>query len=174
MGGRVDDGDNRDLQNLVAFRLGDRLLAFPVDDVREVVPMAWLSKPPQLPAMVEGILNLAGQAVPILRLDRLLSIEAGDFGLEASILVMKGGGAAIGVMVEHLDGVWPAGRYRVMPVDPQASFNGCLSAMLDSGVEAIGLLSWQRLLLAEERARIAEFTVRAQARLGGFEDASTC
>lgn len=161
------------MHSLVAFRLGGRQLAFPVGDVREVVPNAWLAKPPQLPGMVEGILNLAGQAVPVLRLDRLLDAPAGEFGLGASILVMKGR-IPMGVLVEHLDGVWPAGRYTLMPVEPRDSLNGCLAGMLDSGVETIGLLSWPNLLLAEECRRIEDFHARIQSRLAALGEETPC
>ena len=164
----VDVADS--LRGMVVFRLGGQLFVLPVDDVGEVVPIAWLSKPPGMPPTVEGILNLAGTAVPVLRLDRLLGLPEVTYRIDASILIMRGDETA-GLLVEHVEGVRPAAAFKVMPVKDRVSFNGCLSAELDRDGETIHMLSWPRLLLAEEKAFLAAFLARAQARLAEMEDA---
>ncbi|HSV30141.1 MAG TPA: chemotaxis protein CheW, partial [Candidatus Omnitrophota bacterium] len=93
-----------ELDSVVIFRLGGEAFGMPVEAVREVVPIAWLAKPPQLPSLVEGILNLGGIAVPVLKLDQVLGLAGARYGLDASILIMKGD-APLGLLVEHVDGV---------------------------------------------------------------------
>jgi purine-binding chemotaxis protein CheW len=114
--------------------------------------------------VVEGILNLAGQAVTVLRLDALLGVTGRPPGLDASILVMKGE-QPFGLLVERVDGVRTASEYSPAAVSERGSFNGCLAAELSRGDGTVHLLSWRRLLLEEERARVAEFGRFAQARL---------
>ncbi|MGE5546065.1 MAG: chemotaxis protein CheW [Solirubrobacterales bacterium] len=153
------------LDSVVIFRLGGQAFAIPVDDVREVVPIAWLAKPPQLPSFVEGILNLAGAAIPVLRLDMLMGVADSRFGLEASILIMRGDNP-VGLLVEHVDGVKRTGTFTHIPVDPASSFNGCLAGELaGEGGSVIHLVSWENLLLAEERQRLDDFRSRADQRL---------
>ena len=53
------------VSGIAVFRLVGQGFGLPVEDVREVVPVAWLDRPPHLSSMVEGILNLGGQAVPV-------------------------------------------------------------------------------------------------------------
>jgi purine-binding chemotaxis protein CheW len=158
----VDVSDS--LRGMVVFRLDGRLFALLVAEVGEVVPIAWLAKPPGMPPVVEGILNLAGRAVPVLRLDRLLGLAGTTYKIDASILIMRGDEPS-GLLVEHVEGVRPASAFTVMPVKDGYSFNGCLAAELDRGGEVIHLLSWPKLLLAEEKSGLAAFQARAQARL---------
>lgn len=139
-------------------------MALPVEAVAEVVPIADLGRPPHLPEVVEGILNLAGTAVPVLRLDRLLGLPDGQYGLYSSILVMKGK-TPCALLVEHVDGVFAAAEVVVLPVAGERSFNGCIIAQLERAGTILHLLAAERLLLEEERRRLAVFTEREQLRL---------
>ena len=159
------NGDTQSgLHGLVAFRLAGQGFALPVEAVAEVVPIAQLGRPPQMPAAVEGVLNLGGRAVPVLRLDRLLGVAEGRYGLNASILIMRGA-RPVGLLVEHVDGVVTAGELQVLPVAEGDSFNGCVVAELADAAGLRHLLSWDRLLLEEERRRLGEFARRAEERL---------
>ncbi|CAA7620598.1 Chemotaxis signal transduction protein [Candidatus Terasakiella magnetica] len=165
MGGLLSGADISDLCGLVTFRLSGMELALPVGAVREVAPVARLDRSPHMPNIVEGVLNLAGEAVAVLRLDHLLALEPGVFGLDASILLMRGGARPLGLLVEHVDGVRPLTDFSTMGSPPDQSFNGCLAADLEYSGRIIHLLSWPNLLLAEERDRLADFQSREQARL---------
>ncbi|MDA8231714.1 MAG: chemotaxis protein CheW [Magnetospirillum sp.] len=160
----MSDYINSDLHGLISFRLDRLALALPVETVREVVPIARLAHPPQLPRAVHGILNLGGEAVPVLRLDRLLGLADCGYDLSASILIMRGE-PALGLLVSHVDGVRTAGDFAALPVPPERTLNGCLLGILASGTAELHLLSWNEVLMAEERRRLAEFAARAQARV---------
>ena len=163
------DGD--DLHSVVIFRLGGRLFAIAVTDVREVVPYAWLDLPPRMPSFVKGVLNLGGQAVPVLRLDDLLGMEpARHIGLDASILIMKGGDVPLGLLVDHVEGVRSAASYQYTPIDDSASFQGCVAGQLHGPQGAIHLVSWRQVLMEEERRRLEQFQNDAQQRLSELAD----
>src|ERR1700736_3896381 len=59
---------------LLVFHLGGSGYALPLHEIQEIVPMAWLSRPPGSPSVVAGLLNLGGKAVPVIRLDRLFEL----------------------------------------------------------------------------------------------------
>lgn len=168
----MSDGSQTDLHALVTFRLGDESFALPVAAVREVVPIAQLARPPQLPALIEGILNLRGVAVPVLRLDRLLGQTEIAFGLEASILVMRDQ-PPLGLLVGPVDAVRAGDSFQHLPMEGDNSFNGSLVAELVSATGSAHLLSWPHLLLEAERDRLAEFCARTQARLAETQVADT-
>lgn len=162
-----------ELSGVIAFRLCGQGFGLPVDRVREVVPIAWLDRPPHLPALVQGILNLGGQAVPVLRLDRLLGLAEGRFGLDASILVMRpraGEAGVFGLLVEHVDVVRPMDEFQAMGLAPEQSFNSCLAESLERDGQVVHLLSWENILLKQERDRLAEFQAKAQERLADMTD----
>jgi purine-binding chemotaxis protein CheW len=162
-----------DVSGIVVFRLGGQGFGLPVEVVREVVPVAWLDRPPHLSSMVEGVLNLGGQAVPVLRLDRLLGLEAGRHGLDASILVMRprDGEGVLGLLVDHVDGVRRREDLSPLGLPAGQTFNDCLAEVLEGEGRSVSLLAWDRVLLEQERVRLAEFQQRAQERLTELADA---
>ncbi|CAA7624915.1 chemotaxis protein CheW [Magnetospirillum sp. SS-4] len=160
------------LAGVVTFRLCGQTFGLAVGDVREVVPVAWLDRPPRMPGIVQGVLNLAGTAIPVLRLDRLLGLEDGRYGIDASILVMRDSGDArpLGLLVEHVDGVRAAEAFSPLGMPEAQSFNGCVVDQLAADGGMAYLLSWRNVLLAEERARLADFQACAQERLAALAD----
>jgi purine-binding chemotaxis protein CheW len=165
------DGD--DLHSVVVFRLGGEHFGVPVPVVREVVPYAWLAQPPRMPNFVEGVLNLGGVAVPVMRLDDLLGMPRGKLGLDASILIMKRPGAPMGLLVEHVDGVRPAAAFQMLPVEDRNSFQGCLVGELHGAGDDVHLISWEKVLMEEERRRLEQFQQSAQDRLAELADSET-
>lgn len=162
-------GDGAD-QAVVTFGLGALSFGLAVGHVAEIVPNAWMDLPPGLGPMVAGILDLGGVAVTVLAADRLLGLAPMTFGLDASILIMRGQ-PALGLLTGQVQGVVAPSGCRRLPVDAALSFHASLAGQLRQGDRVIHLLDWQHLLLAEERARIAAFDARRQARLAALEEA---
>ncbi|GEM_PF-3594175 len=156
---------------VVVFHLADQVFGIGADHVAEVVPNAWLARPPSLPSLVAGILDLGGIPVVVLRGDRLLGFAEQSFGLDASIMVMKDEGrpTRVGMMTGRVIGVRPLAACRALDVAPQSSFRGCLKAQLAFDDVAVSLLDWSLLLDVEERDRLAEFGALAEARQGGWK-----
>lgn len=156
---------------VVVFHLADQVFGISADHVAEVVPNAWLARPPALPAMVAGILDLGGAPVVVLRGDRLLGMDDQAFGLDASIMVMKEGGRKerVGLMTGRVLGVRPLSACRALDVAPEASFRGSLKAQLAFDDLAVSLLDWTLLLDAEEQLRLTEFGARARQRQDGWK-----
>ena len=75
--------------HVAAFELAGRTCAIPSANVREVLFMPALARPPGLPAILEGILNLGGVAVPVVKLDRLFGLPERVAGLYTPIIVLR-------------------------------------------------------------------------------------
>jgi purine-binding chemotaxis protein CheW len=156
--------------SVVIFTVSGQPFALSVEAVAEVVPIAWLAKPPGMPPIVQGVLNLGGAAVTILRSDLLLGVAPFPVGLDSSILIMRGGDLPLGLLVEQVQAVRPLSACRHMPIDDVRSFQGCVEAQLEVGELAVTLLSWPKLLLEEEKQRLAAFQDRMAERLSELAD----
>lgn len=60
-------GDNAALQ-LVGFRLNEEEYAIPITRVREIILMKPVTRLPQAPPFIEGVINLRGSVIPIVNL----------------------------------------------------------------------------------------------------------
>ncbi len=94
-------------QDLLVFHSSGLDCAFPLEAVREIVPMARLSSPPGLPSGLAGFLDLRGTAIPIVRLDRLFDLPEQQPGLHTPMIVLRGVLGPIGILVDSVRGIVP-------------------------------------------------------------------
>ncbi len=147
---------------LLVFCVGGRLAALPLENVEKIAPMAQLARPPGLPSPLEGILDLGGTAVPVLRLDRLLGLPVHEPGLYSMLIVLKG---LVALLVERASEVRSVSSGELLPVDAKDSFNACAEASFLLRGETVSLLSAQRILLEKERQALSEFQMITQHRV---------
>src|ERR1700719_3899536 len=89
-------------RDLLIFQSSGLNCAFPLEAVREIVPMATLSTPPGLPSGLAGFLDLRGTAIPIVRLDRLFNLAEQLPGLHTPMIVLHRVLGPIGLLVESV------------------------------------------------------------------------
>jgi purine-binding chemotaxis protein CheW len=155
---------------LVVFQLAGQHVALPLESVQRIVPMAQLGRPPGLPSALEGILNLGGTAVPVVRLDRLLQLPAHSPGLYSMLIVLKGDAdGRIAVLVDRVNEILSLPESALLPVAGTGSFNSCAEAAASVRGENIHVLSPARILLEKEREALSEFQAMTQRRLQDWE-----
>jgi purine-binding chemotaxis protein CheW len=151
-------------QNFLIFRLSGLDCAFPLEAVREIVPMAMLSCPPGMPTGLEGFLDLRGTAIPIVRLDRLFDLREQRPGLHTPMVVLRGTGNPIGILVDSVRGIVPVTSTRLLSLPEDGTFQGCAGASFALDGDLIHLLSPDMLLEANEVRRLAEYSAMVQTR----------
>ena len=75
---------------IVRFHVSGKEIAFPVSHVREVVPVAPLALVFNTPPLVEGLMNVRGEAVPVFNLARLFSLPESSAEGRLVIIVESG------------------------------------------------------------------------------------
>ncbi len=163
-------------RGILVFQLATHWAALPLEAVERITPMAHVARPPGLPTPLEGVLNLAGEAVPVLRLDRLFGLPAQTLGLYSALIVLRGGvlrggaGERIAIVADRASEVISLSETALLPLGDQRVFNDCASATFRRGDAVVHLLSPARLLLEQERRFLAEFQSLAQHRLEGWPE----
>ena len=156
---------------IIFFDVGGIACALRRDHIRELLPLPRLWRPPALPRPVAGFFNLAGAAVPVVRLDVLFGLErapaASGAELYRHLILLDGlspsGPAAL--LVDRVLDVAESHEAQLSPVRPENSLNGCVEAEIDHQGRLVHLLSLERILFAEEQQALAELGRHAQTRL---------
>jgi len=151
-----------DERSVLVFQVSGEAFALPLEEVQEIVPAAALLKPPGLPTVLEGILNLGGIAVPVLAINRLLGLPDQSLSLYAALVVLRNPGA---LLVEAADRIVSITTDRFLPIPSNHSFNDCAVAEILVEDRTVHVLSRERLLLEKEHRAIAELQAMAQQRL---------
>lgn len=153
-------------RSFVVFQFGSKLGAVPLEAVERIVPMAELARPPGLPAPLEGILNLGGAPVPVLRLDRLLQLPEKRPGLYSMLVLLKGEARKqVAMLVDRVSEILHVAHEEVLPVEPEDSFNACVEATITKPDHVIHVLSPARILLEKEHESLAAFRAIETIRL---------
>ncbi|MEO5336288.1 MAG: chemotaxis protein CheW [Magnetospirillum sp. WYHS-4] len=161
-------------RSVAVFAVGGCRCALPAEAVEEVLLLPELACPPGMPSVFEGVMNLEGLAVPVLRLDRLFGLPEGTPGLYSPLILLRGLVPRTALLVDEVREVRRLeGARAVASVVPGAVLADCTVALIGEGEHAIHLLDPQRLLLEGEQARLTAFQAREQERLAGWGASSS-
>ena len=87
---------------LVSFVVNDELFAVDVLSVQEINRMMELTRIPQPPHGVEGVINLRGRIIPVLHLSTQFGMQRTERSEQTRIIVMEIQGKTIGLIVDEV------------------------------------------------------------------------
>ncbi len=93
-----------DIQEIkvVCFRLGEDLYAADIMRVREIIKPQKPAGMPNMPAFVDGVINLRGAVIPILDLHKRFQLPAVEPGKRTRLLIVSLSGQALGLVVDEV------------------------------------------------------------------------
>jgi purine-binding chemotaxis protein CheW len=94
-----------ELIQLVSFMLADEEYGVEVLKVREIIRMPDITKMPNTPSYVEGIINLRGKVIPIISMRRRFGLAENDHDGQTRIMVMDVSGGLTGFIVDGVSEV---------------------------------------------------------------------
>jgi purine-binding chemotaxis protein CheW len=101
---RAKGGSSTTLQ-LVTFGIGHEEFGVDILAVQEINRMMELTRVPQAPDEVEGVINLRGKIIPVVELRRRFHLEASDRTEQSRIIVVEVHGKQIGFIVDRVNEV---------------------------------------------------------------------
>jgi purine-binding chemotaxis protein CheW len=90
---------NEELQ-LVVFTLATEEYALPITKVQEINRLVPITKLPQTPAFMEGIINLRGRIIPVIDLRKRFSLVLKEHTDDTRIIIVEIQGQTLGVIVD--------------------------------------------------------------------------
>jgi twitching motility protein PilI len=88
----------------LAFRLGERWLLAPREEVREVAALPRLTRVPGAKTWLLGVANVRGTLMPVTDLASLLGLPRADDARQQRLLVLEADGAGAGFLVDEVAG----------------------------------------------------------------------
>jgi len=73
----------------MTFKLGDELFAINVSQVREVLEVQQITKVPTAPAYMRGVVNVRGQAIPVVDLRQRFGLPSVPDNINTRVIVME-------------------------------------------------------------------------------------
>jgi purine-binding chemotaxis protein CheW len=148
------EGSNNELIQLVSFNLDEEEYGVDVLKVREIIRMPTVTRVPNTPHYIEGVINLRGKVIPIISMRKKFNLSDMDNDKQTRIMVMDMDGELMGFVVDAVSEVIRISETEIQP--PPAVVNGgidqiCLSGVINREDRLLVLLDLEKVFSLEER-----------------------
>jgi purine-binding chemotaxis protein CheW len=92
--------ETSELLQLVSFKIANEEFAVDILNVQEINKMTQITKVPNAPDFVEGVINLRGRVIPIIDLRTRLRLEKKEYDKDTRIVVVEISNKTIGFIVD--------------------------------------------------------------------------
>jgi purine-binding chemotaxis protein CheW len=152
-----------EILQLVTFNLGNEEYAVDILKVQEINRMKEITRVPNSPQYVEGVINLRGKVIPVANLRSRFGLEEKENDEHSRIMIMDIQGITMGLVVDAVSEVLRIPLETVEPTPPMASN---ISSEFIKGIAKLDerliiLLDMDRLLGKTDEADMIESTTLA-------------
>ena len=90
---------------LVSFKVGNEEFGLEILKVQEIIRLRELTRVPNMPDFVDGVINLRGKVIPVIGLRRRMGIATGEADKRTRIVVAEVSGRVLGFVVDEVSEV---------------------------------------------------------------------
>jgi len=145
--------ESTELLQLVSFKIANEEFGVDILNVQEINKMTTITKVPNSPAFVEGVINLRGRVIPVVNLRIKMNMPNKEYDKDTRIIVVDLLGKTVGFLVDSVSEVL---RIPQNIIEPPPSM---VAGINSNYITAVGkledrlliLLDLNRVLLEEER-----------------------
>ena len=101
----TESGYAADMLQLVGFHVGGEEFCLDIHRVQEIIRFQNLTRVPNSPAFIEGVMNLRGKIVPVVDLRKWFGLEEAVPGKDSRIVVVEAKSAILGFVVDSVSEV---------------------------------------------------------------------
>ncbi|MDD3625934.1 MAG: chemotaxis protein CheW, partial [bacterium] len=156
----------RDEFKLIVFRLGENYFGLEISDVTEIIRIVEISKVPDSPKYLDGIINYRGEIVPVINLKYIFEFDETSYNSNNEIIIVKSGGQDFGLIVDNVtDFLSVTGDQVLFTGEKAAPYIKFSFGILDSSEEVVFLLNVEQLLNSSKLEKINKLS---KGSLGGY------
>ncbi len=108
----------------VVFRLEGQVYGADISVVREVNYVTPVTRLPNTPAYVMGVMDLRGEVLPVIDMRKRLGLPSHETDKEARVMILDLGGHASAITVDGVDQVVTLNDEQIVPPDQRLSLPG--------------------------------------------------
>jgi purine-binding chemotaxis protein CheW len=145
---------NSDLTQLVTFNLDNEEYGVAVLRVREIIRMPVITRVPNTPTYVQGVINLRGKVIPIISLRNRFSLMEAEYNNRTRIMVMDVEGELMGFVVDAVSEVIRISASEIQPSPSMVSGaieQECIAGVINHGERLLVVLELERMFSHEEK-----------------------
>lgn len=107
----------------LTFPLGEDVLAIEIKNIIEIIGMQSMTRVPDAPDFIEGVLNLRGQPIPIVNVRKKFHFEPIEYNSRTSIIVLDIENISVGLTVDAVNDVITIEDNEMSPYTQKGIYN---------------------------------------------------
>jgi purine-binding chemotaxis protein CheW len=135
--------ESTELLQLVSFKIGAEEFGIDILKVNEIIRMMSITKVPNAPSFVDGVVNLRGRVIPVINLRAKLILPRKEYDRNSRIIVVELNTKTIGFIVDEVNEVLR------IPVNITEKPPEMVSGINAAYITAIGKLEDRLLILLD-------------------------
>jgi purine-binding chemotaxis protein CheW len=141
---------------LVSFRLAQEEYGIEITKVQEIILMGEITRVPQTPDYIKGLINLRSSVIPIVDLRLRFGLAQEETTDETRIMVVNVAGKTIGIIVDAVSEVLRISHDQIAPPPPTIAGLGreYLTGLVKLEHRLLILLDIDKILCQEEAAAL--------------------
>ncbi|MCX7425173.1 MAG: chemotaxis protein CheW [Planctomycetia bacterium] len=145
---------------LVSFRLAQEEYGIEITKVQEIILMGEITRVPQTPDYIKGLINLRSSVIPIVDLRLRFGLAQEEASDETRIMVVNVAGKTIGIIVDAVSEVLRISHEQIAPPPPTVAGLGreYLTGLVKLEHRLLILLDIDKILGQEEAAALDTMT----------------
>jgi purine-binding chemotaxis protein CheW len=153
----ASQGKSEELIQLVSFTIGDEEFGVDILKVQEINRMLAVTRVPNSPEYIDGVINLRGKVIPIIDLRRRFRMERKEHDKNTRIVVVELSGKVVGFVVDAVSEVLRIPKSVTEPPPPivagvDAEYITAVGKLED---RLLILLDLEKVLVTDEREALA-------------------
>lgn len=142
----ADSVERSEERQIVVFTLGDEEFGVNINDVKEIIQMAEITRIPNTMEYIEGVINLRGGIVVVINLAMKLGFQTREADSNTRIIVMEVNGNTVGMVVDSATEVM---RLSSSQIEPAPSI--IAKKVSSDYLEGVGIIDERLLILLDLR-----------------------
>lgn len=148
-----DDERTRTQMQLVSFNLANEEYGVEVLKVKEIIRMPNITRVPNMPPHVAGVINLRGKVIPVIALRKKFNLPETANDSRTRIVVMETAAELTGFIVDSVAEVLRISATDIQPapqVMTEVVEHECISGVINRENQLLVLLDLEKLFLRDE------------------------
>ena len=148
-----EGGTGQSVVELATFFVGDALCGMDILKVREINKIMNMTKVPQAPEYVRGILNLRGRIITIIDLGKRLGLSSTEMSDESCNIIIDSQNEYIGLLVDRISDVVQAETDKIEPTPANmgGGYGKFVEGVFKTEEKLIGILDVEAMLNIREK-----------------------
>ncbi|HIJ80231.1 MAG TPA: chemotaxis protein CheW [Desulfuromonadales bacterium] len=139
---------------LVSFTLDQEEFCVDVLKVREIIHVPLVTRVPNTPPHLEGVINLRGKVIPVISLRKKFGLQNVEKDKQTRIMVMEMGSELMGFIVDAVSEVIRVSTDEIQPSPAKMSGDidqECIAGVINQSDRLLVLLNLEMMLDHDER-----------------------